>query len=181
MRSNLAQLATHVQPTMPAWADFPQMRRRATSSIRWLPLLRKMRRRALPSRQNVLGQVLLVDGTPNLEGLCARLVRREMGVAMKVGARIAEGCLAQTHEARDVPLLNHLGIGVDVDREIEEIGDERNGLSIFGHPRRLQDVQPLDNENIGSIDHQDLAWKNVVVKVRIDGCLDVLLARLHFV
>src|SRR5262245_55452118 len=133
----------------------------------------------LPGRQNVLGQVLLVDGTPNLERLGTRLIRREVGVAMKVGARVAEGRLAQTHEARDVPLLNHFGIGVDVNREIEKIGNEWNGFAVLGHACRLQDVQSFDNENVGPIDQQGLAWKDIVVKMRIDGRLDMFLARLH--
>ena len=47
--------------------------------------------RALTRRQNVLVEVLLVDRAPDLERLRARLVGRQMRVAVEVGGRIAEG------------------------------------------------------------------------------------------
>src|SRR5262249_54749166 len=88
--------------------------------------------RPLPRRQNVLRQVLFVDGPPDLKRLRPGGIRSEMGIAMEIGARITERRLAQPHEARHVPFLDHLGVGVDVNREIEEIGDEWNGLAVLG-------------------------------------------------
>src|SRR5438045_8138711 len=69
---------------------------------------------ALARGQDVLVEVLGVDGAPDLERLCARPVGRQMRVAVEVGCRIAECRLSEAHEARDVPVLDQLRVGVHV-------------------------------------------------------------------
>ena len=89
--------------------------------------------------------------------LGARLVGRQVGVAVEVGGGIAERRLAQAHEAGDVPVLDHAGVGVHVDREVEEVRDERDGLAALGHARRLQHVEAFDDQDVGAIDDGRLA------------------------
>src|SRR5262245_23831263 len=60
---------------------------------------------ALAGGKNVLEQVLLVDGVPDLERLGARCIGGEQRVAVEVGCGIAKGDLAQPHEAGDIPVL----------------------------------------------------------------------------
>jgi hypothetical protein len=68
---------------MPARACFAQIRRKATSSMRWLALLRKIRRARCRVGKMFLRQILLVDGAPDFQRLRAGLIRRQLGIAMK--------------------------------------------------------------------------------------------------
>ena len=79
--------------------------------------------------EDVLLQVLQVDRAPDLERLRARLVGGELGVAVEVGGGIAERGGAQAEEACDEPRPNGW-LGVDVDREIEEVGNERDRFAV---------------------------------------------------
>ena len=84
------------------------IRRSATLSMRWSAPLRRIRRARWRVGRMFSSRFLRVDRAPDLQRLVARVVGREMRVAVEVGGRIAEGGLAQAHEARDVPLLDHL-------------------------------------------------------------------------
>ena len=66
-----------------------------------------------------------------LDAMVGALAQDQAGAlagGQNVGGRVAESGLAQTHEAGDVPVLDHFGIGIHVDREVEEVGDEGDGL-----------------------------------------------------
>src|SRR5438132_12621712 len=65
--------------------------------------------RTLPRRENVLLEILQVDRAPDRERALVRGLRRQISVLMEVGRWIAEGRGAQTHEARDIPVLDDLG------------------------------------------------------------------------
>jgi hypothetical protein len=45
---------------------------------------------------------------------------------MEIGPGIGERGIAQREEAPDIPFAQHRLVGVDIDREVEEVGDERN-------------------------------------------------------
>ena len=54
----------------------------------------------------------------------------ELRVSGEVRTRVPEGRLAQRQESRDVPVAYVVGIGVDVDREIEEVADGQPGGAV---------------------------------------------------
>src|SRR6516225_3951187 len=56
----------------------------------------------------------------------------------------------------------------EIDREIEKVGDERNGFAVLGQAPGLQDVQSFDNQNVRSIDLDPYIGDNVVDEMRID-------------
>ena len=91
---------------------------------------------------------------------------------VKIGTRIPERRAPQTHEARHVPILDHGGISIYINREIDEIGYERNGFAPLRHYGRLQYVQPFDDQNIRQFHADFLARQNIVLEMRIDRCLD---------
>ena len=82
---------------------------------------------------------------------------RSWDVAMEIGPRIAEGSRTQPHEAGDVPFFKELRVGVEIDREIEEVRYERDCLAAFGQTRRLQNIETLDDQNIGVVGVNELA------------------------
>ena len=87
-------------------------------------------------------QILQIDVAPQAFGDGAGRVIRQLRVAVEEGFRIAEGGLAQPHEAVDVPAVDQRFVGIDIDREVEEIGDEGHELAVLRQFARLQHVQP---------------------------------------
>ena len=57
---------------------------------------------------------------------------------------------------------------VEIDREVEEVGDEGDRGAVPRQARRLEDVQALDNEDIRRFNHLLLARHHVVDEVGID-------------
>jgi hypothetical protein len=72
------------------------------------------------------------------------------------GLRIAEGGLPQPHEARDVPVVDQLLVGIDIDREVEEIRQERHERAVLGQLARLQHVDALEDQDVGPVDGDEL-------------------------
>src|SRR5262245_26927235 len=99
-------------------------------------------------RKDITLKIHEIDGTPDLERTIDGMIVRKRDVAMEIGGRVAERRTAQAHEARDVPVLDHRRVGIDVDRKIEEVGDERNGFAADRKTRRLQDIEALDDQNV---------------------------------
>ena len=91
-----------------------------------------------------------------------------VGVFVEIGARVAEARLLQVHEALDVPAAHRLLVGVDIDGEIEEVGDEGDRLAVLRQVARLQHVQPFQDQDVGPVDDDRLARHDVVGEVRID-------------
>src|SRR6478735_7541449 len=131
-----------------------------------------------PGGPDVLGQVGGVDGVPDPLGGGAGLLVGERGIPVEVGVGVGEGGAAQAEEAVDVPPLDVLGAGVDVDREVEEVADRQAGAAVRQHPRRLEHVEALDDEHVGAADQGPGAGDDVVGQVRIDRGGDLLHARL---
>src|SRR5690606_17496413 len=71
--------------------------------------------------QDVLAQVQQVDAGPDVVGDLARLRLAQVAVVVEVGRRILEDALLQREEPVDVPRLDVLDGGVDVDGEVEEV------------------------------------------------------------
>src|SRR5271165_3926035 len=133
---------------------------------------------AWPGRQNVLVQIDEIDAHPDRARRRLRFVVVEIGVLPEIAAGIAEGRVAQAHEPLDVPLLEQRILGVQEDREVEEIGNERNLLAVARQSVRRQDVDALDDQYVRTIDGGRLALNNVVSEVRVDRRSDLGLARL---
>src|SRR5262245_43177418 len=69
---------------------------------------------ALAGREDVFVKVLFIDAVPNFESLSACLFGSELGVAVKVGGRIAKCGLTKAHEAPNIPFFYNLGIGIEI-------------------------------------------------------------------
>ena len=134
---------------------------------------------ALARRQDVLVKIGEIDRGPDRVRCLHRLFFRQLRIAMEIGGRVLERGAAQAQEALDIPAPDRFLVGIEIDREIEEVGDE--GLRFVSIRRlpRLQDVQPFDNENIRPVDRNRFALKNIVGEVRIDRRLYLGRARLH--
>src|ERR1700722_17771408 len=100
---------------------------------------------------------------------------------MEIRLRVDKHRVAQLEKARDVPALDHLFVAIDVHREVEKIADEDQRLRPL--PPRisgLQDVQPLDDEDVGLKNSMDLALDDVIDEVRINRCADLGLSAFYF-
>src|SRR3954447_15520605 len=77
-----------------------------------------------PGRRDVAAEVRSVDRGPDALRRLAGLVVGQPGEAVEVGGGVLEGRPAQPEEPLDVPALD-VGLGgVDVDGEVEEVGEE---------------------------------------------------------
>ena len=127
---------------------------------------------------DVLDEVGLVDRVPDARGLVDGLVVGEGGVLAEVRRRVAEGGLAQAQEAVDVPALDVGQGGVDVDGEVEEVADRQAGAAVVAHAGGLEDVEALDDHDVGALHHDLLVGDHVVDEVGVDRRLDLVAARL---
>lgn len=133
---------------------------------------------ARPGGQNVVGEVGFVDGFPN--GFCSGdgFVVAEVSVAAKVGAFLRERGVAQGKEAVDVPGPDVRSFGVNVDGEIEEVGDcKAGGGTTWLGACGLEDVESFDDEDVGAGDGLSLPGDDVVGEVVVDGGVNVCSSR----
>ncbi len=93
---------------------------------------------------------------------------------VEVGAGVGEGGAAEFEEAVQVPVADVLDLGVDVDGVVEEVGD---GQTPGG--RGLEDVDALDDEDVGAVHGLTLVGDDVVVQVGVDGDVHPVGAGLH--
>src|SRR5580704_17091743 len=121
-----------------------------------------------PGRQDIFAQVDQVDAVPDRSRGGDRLRVGQLRVAVKVRLRVGEGGAAQGEKAADVPRQRHAFIGIEIHREIEEVGDEGHGLAVLGQAPGLQHVETLDNEDLGPVDLDLLVRNDVVDQVRVD-------------
>ena len=111
---------------------------------------------ALARRQNILAQVHEIDRVPQRQRGLARLVLRQRRIAVEISRGIAEGGLTQTQEALDIPVLHERLARIDIDRKVEKVGDEGNGLAILWQDGGLKHVESLDDDDIGMLDNERL-------------------------
>gem|GEM_PF-5711310 len=140
--------------------------------------LREDEGRALAGGADVLAQVRQVDRVPDDVGGRGGLVVGEGCVGLKVGVFAGERGRAQLEETIDVPLLDELLVGIDVDRKIEVVRDgHRDGTGC--RARWLEHVEALDDEDVGAI-HVDVGvGHDVVGDVRVHRGFCVRVAGLH--
>src|SRR5690606_1659833 len=81
--------------------------------------------RALARRQDVLAQIGKVDRSPDRIGRAHGFLVAQMRVTMKIGFRVLERRAAQAQETLDVPAADRFLVGIEIDREIEKIRNER--------------------------------------------------------
>src|SRR6185312_16576826 len=96
--------------------------------------------------QDVLDQVGTVDRSPDLPGCCDGLLVVQRGVVVEVACRVGERGGAHGQKPRDVPLLDVLDAGVDVNREVEQVRHHQRRS-------RLQHVESFENEDVGAAYH----------------------------
>src|SRR5699024_5083563 len=71
------------------------------------------------------------------------------------------------------------GGGVDIDGEVEVVADGHPYLAVRAGPGRLEDVEALDDEDIGAA-HRDAGSRDDVVGVvRVDGGAHLLRTGFH--
>ncbi len=122
----------------------------------------------LPRRQDILIQIDEIDAIPDRRGGGDCLGVGQPGVTVKIGFRISEGRAAQGQESTDIPRQQHVLVGIEINREIEEIGDERNSLAVLGQAPGLENIETFDDEDFGPVDLDPLIWNDVVDEMRID-------------
>ena len=105
-----------------------------------------------PRRQNVVLQIGTVGALPDCNGRCDRFIVRQQRVAVKIGSWVLKGRIPQGKEAGHVPVAQHRFFGIEIDREVEEIGDDRNGPAVARERTGLQDIDAFDDQNIGLTD-----------------------------
>ncbi len=66
-------------------------------------------------RQDVFVQIAQVDARPDIARHRLRLRVRLIGIFAEIGSRIAKRGLPQPLEALDIPLLENVFVGVEVD------------------------------------------------------------------
>src|SRR6185312_12173133 len=93
--------------------------------------------RATLRGKDVGREVRPIDGVPEVTRLADCLAGGQVGIAGEVGARVAEGGVAQRQESAHVPVAYVLGVGIDIDREVEKVTDGKPGGAIGPRPRRL--------------------------------------------
>src|SRR5437879_3011629 len=123
--------------------------------------------RALAGREDVFAEIESIDVGPYSESSPFRLCIREAGVTVDVGMGIFENSFPQREEPIDIPLFDVLFIGVDVNRKIEEVGNEsprRSLTAVAG----LQDVQTFDDNDVRLANGLHYTGNDVVPLVRID-------------
>ena len=102
-----------------------------------------------------------------------------LSIFLEIGQGIAKGGVAQPHEAGDEPFFEVFFRGVQIDRKIEEIGNERNGAAILGAAIGQEHIEAFEDENVRTIDGDALARHDVVGHMRIDRRLHIALAGFH--
>ena len=58
-------------------------------------------------------------------------------------------------------------VGVDVDREVEEVGDDNRRFDAAPAHRSLQHVEAFDDDDVGAVEHDLLVGDDVVGEVRV--------------
>ena len=87
---------------------------------------------------------------------------------MEIRFRIAERGAAQRQKSIDVPGLEHVLVGVEIDREIEKVRHERDRLAVLRQAAGLQHVQSFDDEDVRPVHFHPLVRRHVVDEMRID-------------
>jgi hypothetical protein len=117
---------------------------------------------ALTRGLDVLSQIDAVDLAPDLRRDLYGFLDGESGVVVKIRRRVSERRLPKCQEALDVPALDVCLVRIHVNGEIEKVGDELpRRLPCMAVPG-LQDVQPLQNHDVGLPDDLRLTRQNVV-------------------
>ena len=124
-------------------------------------------------------QVHRVHLAPDRVAERARVVLGVLREEVEEGLRIAQRGLAQVHEPVEVPVLDVLDLRVDVDREVEEVGDDDGRFGTAPARRCLQDVQPFDDHDVGAAQDDLVVGDDVVGEVRIHRRRDDRLPRLQ--
>ncbi len=111
---------------------------------------------------DVLVQVGQINSCPDVVGHLHRLILGHRGVAMEERARVAEGGVAQGAKAVEEPRLE-LGFGgVDVDGEVDVVGDEEGVLCAA-----LEDVETFQDDDVGVVDELVFVAQDVVLQVGV--------------
>ena len=126
---------------------------------------------AFPRGQDVLTKIGAVDLLPDRAGGGNGFLHREVSVPPEIGGGIAEGGFAQHQETLDIPLLDVGLLSIDIDGEVEKVGDEEAMLFPKVTVSSLEDVQALYDEDARAAYHLHFLRDNVIGEVGIDGAL----------
>ena len=89
---------------------------------------------------------------------------------------ILECSLSEPHEALDIPLPQQFLVRIEIDGEVKEIRHESDGSTIFCQAAWLQDIQPLKNQDVWSVNGDAFARKHVIRQVRVNRGFDIALS-----
>ena len=129
---------------------------------------------------DVLAQVDQVDALPDLVRSSQGHVVGDLGEAAEVGARLGEGRVLEGEEPVQVPAADVVRVGVDVDREVDEVAHRQRRGPRPRPPRGgLEHVESLQYEDVGALHRHVPVRDDVVDRVGVDGRLDALATGLH--
>ena len=102
-------------------------------------------------RQNVFTQIFQIDVLPQAFGDCARAVCRHARIAVEKRFRVLKRRVAQTHETVDIPTVDQAFIGINIDREIKEVRNERHRASTCRQWVYLQNIDAFKDQYVRAI------------------------------
>src|SRR5260370_21770097 len=152
--------------TLQDWLTLKPPQRHALNHV--IRALFKDQRRARSCRQDILLEIGEVGAFPDRQRGCGSFFVGERRIAMEIRSRIVKRRVAKRQEARDVPVAQHRFVGIDIDREIEEIRNHRNRLAVAWQPSGLQNIDAFDDQDIRPVDLDPFIGNDVVGQMRID-------------
>ena len=129
----------------------------------------------MPGGHHILDEVRQVDLVPEPERGGVRLFVAQVRKGVEERGRIAERAGLQRHEPVHEPSGDVFDVGIDVDREVEQVADR----DVVRRRWRSEDVQPLHDHDVGAADRHVRVGDDVVAHVRIERCVGFGSPRLH--
>src|SRR5262245_45161501 len=122
---------------------------------------------AISCGQDVVSKVDGIDGLPNVNCRISGLIDRKVCVAMEIRGFVLKYGLLKCQESIDIPLAYIRFIRIDKDREIEEVRNECTGRKSSTAVAGLQDIQALDDDDVGLLNDLHFAGNDVIGFVRV--------------
>src|SRR5215213_3817009 len=119
-------------------------------------------------RLDVLFEVGVVYLVPYAHGEVGGFLDGEFRETMEVGGAIPKRLFPKAQEALQVPLLDVALPGVDVDGEVDVVGDEDHVAARRLRQTGFQHVEALHDEDVGPSYGLSFVGQDVVGQVRVD-------------
>src|SRR3984957_15765602 len=125
-------------------------------------------RRARPRRQDVVLEIGKVGPFPDRQRGGGGFFVGQRRIAVEIRSRIVKRGVAKRQETSDIPVAQHRLLGVDIDRKVEKIRNDRNGLAVARKLAGLQNIDAFDDQDVRAIDLDPSVRDDVIGEMRID-------------